>query len=63
MPLREEVIPIHDIRIRFCGAYDLRSVHLEPGGFQLEPRPVDGGVDVVVPRIDVHAMVVVELGG
>ena len=62
VPLREEVVPIHDIRVTFSPAYRLRRVHLEPGGVDLEiVKTPDGGSRVVVPRLDVHAMVVAEL--
>ena len=36
VPLREEVVPIHDIRVTFGPSYRLRRVHLEPGGMDLE---------------------------
>ena len=63
VPLREEVVPIHDIRVRFGSAYRLGRVHLEPGGEDLKVEATPGGSSVVVPRLDVHAMVVAELEG
>jgi hypothetical protein len=60
VPLREETVPIHDIRVTFRD-YKLGRIHLEPGGLEL-PRQPDGAATVVtVPRLDVHAMVVAEL--
>ena len=63
MPLREEVVPIHDIRVRFGPSYRFRRVHLEPGGTDLEAEATPAGTTVIVPRSGVHAMVVAELEG
>jgi hypothetical protein len=60
IPLREETLPIHDIRITFHG-YKLGRIHLEPGGLDLPAQPAPDGVSVTVPRLDIHAMVVAEL--
>ncbi|WP_422931261.1 ThuA domain-containing protein [Singulisphaera sp. PoT] len=62
VPLREEVIPIHDIRIAFAPTYRIRRVHLEPKGQGLSTQVTAQATIVVVPELDVHAMVVVELG-
>ena len=51
----------HDIGVTFRG-YDVRRVHLEPGGTELQLTKVPGGVGVTAPRLDVHAVVVAELG-
>src|SRR5262249_14967777 len=61
VPLREEVVPIHDVAITFDRRYRFRAVRLEPGGKALEMQPVAAGTRVTVPRLDVHAMVVGEL--
>ena len=61
VPLREEVVPIHDIRITFATGYPLGRVHLEPDGRDLKVETTPRGPSVVVPRLDVHAMVVAEL--
>jgi hypothetical protein len=61
VPLREEVVPIHDIRVSFRPDYKLSRVHLEPGGLDLKIATTPEGSSVVVPRLDVHAMVVGEL--
>jgi hypothetical protein len=60
VPLREETLPIHDIRVSFRG-YKLGRVHLEPGGLELEKKADGEQISVTVPRLDVHAMVVAEL--
>lgn len=61
VPLREEVIPIPDIRVTFRPGYKLRLVHLEPEGKELEVRVTETGATVTVPRLAVHTMVVAEL--
>ena len=38
VPLREEVVPIHDIRVTFAPGYRLGRVHLEPEGRRPEGR-------------------------
>lgn len=60
VPLREEVIPIHDVRVELRG-YEIRRVHLEPGGIELSHSNDGTTTTVIVPRLDIHAMVVVEL--
>lgn len=61
IPLREEVVPIHNIRLQFAPSYQFRRVHLEPGGLELPMERTADGIRVVVPRLDDHAMVVAEL--
>jgi hypothetical protein len=60
VPMREETLPIHDIKVTFHG-YNIARAHLEPGGTDLPLTKVDGATRVVVPRLDVHAMVIAEL--
>ena len=61
VPLREEVVPIHGIQVKFSPRYRFRCVHLEPEGLELKAQPVPAGTSVLVPRLDVHSMVVGEL--
>jgi hypothetical protein len=61
VPLREETLPIHDIRVRFGPNYRVSRVHWEPEGKTLETRRGTDGVTVTAPRLDVHGMVVAEL--
>ena len=61
VPLREEVLPIHNLGVTFRGDYRIARVHLEPGGLELDVRQTEHGSAVVVPRLDVHSMVVAEL--
>lgn len=61
VPLREEVLPISEIRVTFAPRYNIRRVTLEPGGTRLEAKITPSGTAVVVPRLDVHAMIVAEL--
>ena len=61
VPLREEVVPIQDIRVTFGRQYRLRRIHLEPEGKVLESSQSPEGTTVTIPRLDVHTMVVGEL--
>ena len=60
VPLREEVIPIHAIRVRFTG-YNITGVHLEPEGRPLPMQRTRTGLEVIVPTLNIHSMVVAEL--
>jgi len=60
VPLREEVIPIHEIKLQFKG-YNIKRIHLEPAGVDLKAVKIAGGEQVTVPRLDIHTMVVAEL--
>jgi hypothetical protein len=60
VPLREEVLPIHDIRIRFRRR-DIKSIHLEPAALPLGMMKVDEGIEVLVPKLAIHALVVADL--
>jgi hypothetical protein len=55
VPLREEVVPIHDIRVSFSPRYKLRQVHLEPDGKDLEVHRSSQGTSIVVPCLKVHS--------
>ncbi len=61
VPLREEVVPIHDVRLTFAPGYRFRRIHLEPEGKELEIIKTAEGTVVVVPRLEVHSMVIGEL--
>ncbi len=61
VPLREEVVPIADIRVTFRPDYTIRRVTLQPEGKELEVRRGPEGTTVTVPRLEIHTMVVAEL--
>ena len=61
VPLREEVVPIHDIHVTFDRSYKLGRVHLEPEGKELTVTAKQAGWQVTIDRLDVHSMVVAEL--
>ena len=61
VPLREETLPIHGIRVTFRPGTPIKRAHLEPGGLPLEIDSSAAGPAVTVPRLDVHAIVVAEL--
>ena len=51
---------IDDIAVRFAG-YKITRVHLEPEGRDLPMHRTKTGVEVVVPALNIHSMVVAEL--
>jgi type 1 glutamine amidotransferase len=61
VPLREETIPIHDIRVRLRG-YAIERVHQEPEGKDLAIERDGDEIIITVPRLEVHSVVVCELG-
>jgi hypothetical protein len=63
VPLREEVLPIHDLGVTFRSDYRIGSVRLEPAGQNLPVQTTPAGHQVHVPHLGVHAMVVAELEG
>ncbi len=62
VPLREETIPIHGIRVRFEGAAPSRF-HVEPGGIAVEGLREGDAVVVDVPPLERHAMLIGEWPG
>lgn len=60
VPLREETIPIHNIRVRLRD-YDVKRVHQEPDGIDLAIERDGSDVVVTVPRLEVHSVIVCEL--
>ncbi len=63
VPLREETLPIHDVTVTLDPLYSVRKVHLEPEGQELPVSKTPEGLRVVVPKLEIHAMVVCELDG
>ncbi|MFN0196114.1 MAG: ThuA domain-containing protein [Planctomycetaceae bacterium] len=61
VPLREEIVPIHDIAVEFGPNYRIAKVTQQPDGHELPLETTETGVRVIVPRLDVHTMVVAEL--
>ena len=61
VPLREEVLPIHEIEISLRPDFAIQKAHFEPGGQILPILETDHGSTIQVPRLDVHAMVIIEL--
>lgn len=59
VPLREETVPIHDIEVRFLKSAS-RSFRLQPGNRVLAARCDGAATVVVVPRLDMHAILVGE---
>ncbi len=61
VPLREETIPIHNIRIDFDARYTVARITQQPDGKELPLKRTDKGASVSVPKLDIHTLVVVEL--
>lgn len=59
VPLREEAVPIADIRVAFTDP-SIKRVRLEPEGMNLPIRRVNRRLEVTVPKLELHSMVVAE---
>jgi hypothetical protein len=59
VPLREEVVPVHDIEVTFTRDIPERF-HCEPGGRPVQVRQEGKNTIVRMPPLDVHAMLVGE---
>jgi len=55
---RREVIPVHDLKVRLNR--DVQRVLLVPGEQELPVRRSGGAAEVVVPKLEMHSMLVVE---
>ncbi len=60
VPLREETVPIHDIRITFRGPHIPAGFHVEPGRIAVESRALDDGIELTLPPLELHAMLVAD---
>ncbi len=58
-PTREEIIPLHDIRV-ICRVPGVRRATLQPEGQELQPKKIPEGLEVIVPKLEMHSMVVFE---
>lgn len=57
--VREEAVPIHDIKV-VCRIPGVKKATLQPENLALPLRKVAGGVEVTVPKVTLHSMVVFE---
>lgn len=60
VPLREETIPIHDIQLNLHG-YKLKSATQQPEAKRLKIEQQGHEATIVIPRLEVHSIVVLEL--
>jgi len=58
-PIREEVIPLHDINV-ICRVPGVTRATQQPENLPLPLRKVAGGFEVTVPKVEMHSMVVFE---
>jgi len=56
--MREELAPVHNIRVRIRGEF--KRIYTAPDNVTLAPAVKDGWSEVVVGRLDAHLMVVAE---
>ena len=62
IPLREETVPIHDIVVTLAPQYPIRKATLQPEGTPIEFETTPNGTRLVIPKLEVHTIVAVELG-
>jgi hypothetical protein len=60
VPLREETVAIHDIRVTFRYPDVPSRFHFEPEGLEIEPRMTGDGVEVILPPLELHSMLICE---
>lgn len=53
-----EVIPVYDIKVRIPG--NVKQATLQPDGLLLEINAQDGVSEIAVPKVDIHAMIIIE---
>ncbi len=58
-PVREEVIPLHDIRVR-CRLPQITKATQQPEGRPLPISKTNDGIEVTVPKVEMHSMVIFE---
>jgi len=58
-PVREEIIPLNNIHV-ICRIAGIKKATLQPGAIDLPLTKIDGGLEVTVNNLDMHAMVVFE---
>jgi hypothetical protein len=57
--MREEIVPIADIKVEFRDT-SITRVHLEPESQDLPIKKTADGVEVTVPKLMLHSMVIAE---
>lgn len=61
VPLREETLPIYGIQIDLDSDYEYSRIHQEPEGIDLTSEKTVEGTNFVVPKLELHSIVVIEL--
>lgn len=61
VPLREETVPLSQVKVRFRPDYAIRRVRQEPEGIDLPMQKTASGTEVIVPRVEIHTMIVAEM--
>jgi hypothetical protein len=58
-PQREEILPIHDIKITLTGP-NVTSAFQEPGHQSLQLNKIQQKIQITVPRLDTHSIILLE---
>ena len=62
IPLREEVVPIPNIKVTFGPEYNITGIKAQPNNLDLPiTKTADGSHQVTLPQLDVHQFIVAEL--
>jgi hypothetical protein len=57
--LIEEILPVYDLKLKIMGKMP-KSATLQPNNTSLEVKSMDGGYTVTIPKLECHAMVVID---
>jgi hypothetical protein len=57
--MREEVVPLQGIKL-ILNIQGIKRVHLEPERQNLKFKKTAAGIEVIVPTLKLHSMVVIE---
>jgi hypothetical protein len=58
----DEIIPVHDLTLTVRVDKLVQAAHLQPGNTPLSFERADGEAKIHIPRVETHALVVLELG-
>lgn len=61
VPLREEVVPIFNLGISVGAELGVEKARLQPSGEALPVLKESGRVKVVVPKLDIHQLIELDL--
>ena len=59
--LIQEILPVYDLELAVSATDRVKSVIQQPDGKELQFKQNGGEVSIDIPRLDCHAMVVIEM--